>query len=71
MKKLNILGNGGYIMIKDKNSSKEIKIIIEKLRDPLNDLMKYSDTNYFNEEIIELSQVLDKLIAKYMTNIHN
>ena len=42
-----------------------------KLRDPLNDLMSYSDYEYFNEEIIELSQVLDKLIAKYMIDAHN
>ncbi|ABK61158.1 aspartyl-phosphate phosphatase Spo0E family protein [Clostridium novyi] len=58
-------------MIKYKSSSEEIKDIIEKLRDPLNDLMNYSDYEYFNEEIIELSQVLDKLIAKYMINVHN
>ncbi|EDS77989.1 aspartyl-phosphate phosphatase Spo0E family protein [Clostridium massiliodielmoense] len=54
-----------------KNSSEEIKVIIEKLRDPLNDLMSYSDSECFNEEIIELSQVLDKLIAKYMINANN
>ncbi|KEI06852.1 aspartyl-phosphate phosphatase Spo0E family protein [Clostridium botulinum] len=48
------------------SSSKEIKVLIEKLRDPLNELVVYSGNDEFDEEIIKLSEVLDKLIAKYM-----
>ncbi|WP_072060661.1 aspartyl-phosphate phosphatase Spo0E family protein [Clostridium sp. K25] len=48
------------------NSSQEIKVLIEKLRDPLNELVVYSGKDDFDEEIIKLSEVLDKLIAKYM-----
>ncbi|KGM93456.1 hypothetical protein Z968_12515 [Clostridium novyi A str. 4552] len=59
------------MVIKCENSPEKIKIIIEKLRDPLNDLMIYPDSKYFDEEIIELSQVLDKLIAKYMINANS
>ncbi|WP_072060693.1 aspartyl-phosphate phosphatase Spo0E family protein [Clostridium novyi] len=48
------------------NSSQKIKVLIEKLRDPLNELVVYSGKDDFDEEIIKLSEVLDKLIAKYM-----
>ncbi|AEB76095.1 aspartyl-phosphate phosphatase Spo0E family protein [Clostridium botulinum] len=48
------------------SSSEEIKVLIEKLRDPLNELVVYSGNDEFDEEIIKLSEVLDKLIAKYM-----
>ncbi|CAG7839783.1 hypothetical protein CLOHAE12215_01198 [Clostridium haemolyticum] len=48
------------------NSLQEIKVLIEKLRDPLNKLVVYSGNDNFDEEIIKLSEVLDKLIAKYM-----
>lgn len=58
-------------MKKCKNSLGEIKVIIEKLRDPLNDLISYQDSESYNEEIMELSQVLDKLIVKYMINVNN
>lgn len=53
--------------MKDLNDShEEIKLIIEKLRDPLNELMVYSGEEDFNEEIIRLSEILDNFIAKYM-----
>ncbi|NFF71636.1 aspartyl-phosphate phosphatase Spo0E family protein [Clostridium botulinum] len=48
------------------NSLQEIKVLIEKLRDSLNELVVYSGKDNFDEEIIKLSEVLDKLIAKYM-----
>ncbi|TCO76850.1 aspartyl-phosphate phosphatase Spo0E family protein [Marinisporobacter balticus] len=47
------------------NELQLIKAQIENTRRKLNELIKQSEGNLLNSEVIELSQLLDKFLSKY------
>ncbi|QEK11680.1 aspartyl-phosphate phosphatase Spo0E family protein [Crassaminicella thermophila] len=52
-------------MDKYNNKLKSLLDQIEQTRFALNELIKHKEENLLDQEVIELSQLLDKLLSKY------
>jgi len=55
------------IVDNDKHND-DLKSKIEKTRQALNEIIEIRYTNGFDDEIVELSQYMDKLLVKYLKN---